>query len=110
MGYCYIRSEPSLWTVGTYDSGEWEPESDHSSPEDAARRVSYLNGKPPLAMNIKHDIIKCAHDLLADGSHPEYERGIMELVRDVLELADDDIRTIFIGLGGSGASSHVAAD
>lgn len=43
--YVYIRSEPSLWTVGHYDpSGKWVPESDHSSAEDAARRVHFLNG------------------------------------------------------------------
>lgn len=45
MSYVYIRSESQLWTVGFYDpSGKWHPESDHSSPEDAAKRVHYLNG------------------------------------------------------------------
>jgi len=34
-----------LWTVGFYHpSGEWEPESDHESSEEAAKRVSWLNG------------------------------------------------------------------
>lgn len=42
--YVYQRSEPSLWTVGTYASGAWEPESDHPSPELAAARVAHLNG------------------------------------------------------------------
>jgi hypothetical protein len=43
--YVYIRSEPSLWTVGFYrPDGKWEPESDHSSSEDAAKRVAWLNG------------------------------------------------------------------
>lgn len=43
--YVYIQSEPSLWTVGHYDpSGDWHPESDHSSPEGAAKRVNWLNG------------------------------------------------------------------
>lgn len=32
-------------TVGFYKpDGEWVPESDHTSPEDAAARVNYLNG------------------------------------------------------------------
>lgn len=47
--YVYIRSEPSLWTVGFYGpDGKWEPESDHASPDDAAARVHYLNGGQPL--------------------------------------------------------------
>ena len=43
--YVYLVSEPGLWTVGFYTpSGEWEPESDHKSREEAAARVHYLNG------------------------------------------------------------------
>ena len=45
--YTYKRTEFSpfeLYTVGTYDSGEWEPESDHSTKDEAAKRVNYLNG------------------------------------------------------------------
>lgn len=43
--YVYIQSEPGLWTVGFYlPNGDWYPESDHASPEEAARRVHYLNG------------------------------------------------------------------
>lgn len=43
--YVYIKSEPELWTVGFYrPSGQWEPESDHASTDEAAARVAYLNG------------------------------------------------------------------
>jgi hypothetical protein len=43
--YVYIRSEKNLWTVGFYArNGRFVSESDHDSPEDAARRVHYLNG------------------------------------------------------------------
>jgi hypothetical protein len=43
--YVYIQSEPGLYTVGFYrPDGKWEPESDHESAEEAARRVRYLNG------------------------------------------------------------------
>lgn len=39
------RGEYPLWTVGFYTpSGEWEAESDHSSKDEAAERVAYLNG------------------------------------------------------------------
>lgn len=43
--YVYINSEPGLWTVGFYQpNGKWEPESDHGSTEEAAKRVAFLNG------------------------------------------------------------------
>ncbi len=43
--YVYIRSESQLWTVGFYGpNGKWNPESDHDSEEEAAKRVHYLNG------------------------------------------------------------------
>lgn len=46
-GFVYIRSEPGLWTVGTYGpDGKWHPESDHGNPGAAAERVAALNGTP----------------------------------------------------------------
>lgn len=43
--WLYIKSEPGLWTVGFYTSDNtWVAESDHSTAEDAAKRVHYLNG------------------------------------------------------------------
>lgn len=49
--WVYIHSEKrfgGLWTVGHYSpDGEWNPESDHKSPESAAERVHYLNGGEP---------------------------------------------------------------
>lgn len=45
MSYVYIQTEPRLWTVGFYrPDGKWQSESDHGSPDDAARRVAWLNG------------------------------------------------------------------
>ena len=43
--YVYIMSEPGLYTVGFYDpKGKWHSDSDHSSTDEAAKRVHYLNG------------------------------------------------------------------
>ena len=43
--YVYVRSEPALWTVGFYRSdGTWEPESDYTDREEAAKRTAWLNG------------------------------------------------------------------
>lgn len=57
----YIQTESQLWTVGTGDpgrlidtkdgiyrysnGGNFNSESDHDTPEKAAARVAYLNGK-----------------------------------------------------------------
>ena len=43
--YVYIKSEPSLWTVGFYNpDGKFISESDWDTQEEAAERVHYLNG------------------------------------------------------------------
>ena len=43
--YVYIQTESGLWTVGFYrPDGSWEPESDYSDKEEAAKRVHWLNG------------------------------------------------------------------
>ncbi len=43
--YVYVKSEPTLWTVGHYDpDGGFVSESDHNTQESAAHRVHYLNG------------------------------------------------------------------
>ena len=48
--YVYVKSEPGLWTTGFYKpDGEWEPEQDCSSADEAARRVAWLNGGPAPA-------------------------------------------------------------
>jgi len=43
--YVYILTQPGVWTVGFYrPNGDWVPESDHRSPDEAASRVNWLNG------------------------------------------------------------------
>ena len=43
--WVYKRTEPGVWTVGFYDPhGNWCPETDHVSRDEAARRVHWLNG------------------------------------------------------------------
>ena len=43
--YVYIRSEPSLYTVGFYDpTGRWQPDSDWNTKDEASKRVIELNG------------------------------------------------------------------
>lgn len=43
--WTYMRTEPSLWTVGFYGPDDkWHPDSDHGSTDEAAARVRWLNG------------------------------------------------------------------
>lgn len=45
MSYVYIRTDPGLFTVGFYKpDGSFEPDSDHTDQEEAAKRVAWLNG------------------------------------------------------------------
>jgi hypothetical protein len=45
VSYVYQSFEAGLWTVGFYrPDGKFEPESDHGSSEEAAKRVAWLNG------------------------------------------------------------------
>lgn len=45
MSYVYIRSEPTVYTVGFYSpEGAWHSDSDFGSRDKAAERVHYLNG------------------------------------------------------------------
>lgn len=45
MSYVYIKSEPNLYTVGFYSpDGEWHPDSDYETREEAQEQVHYLNG------------------------------------------------------------------
>jgi hypothetical protein len=46
--FVYLYTEGSgdpFYTVGFYDpQGNWHPDSDHISQDEAARRIHYLNG------------------------------------------------------------------
>ena len=43
--YIYIQTERGLHTVGHYNpEGEFVPEGDYTEPEEAAKRVRFLNG------------------------------------------------------------------
>ncbi len=44
--YVYIETKPFIWTVGFFDpKGNFVAESKQTSPEVAAKRVAWLNGK-----------------------------------------------------------------
>lgn len=58
MSYVYIRTEPQLWTAGHFTpDGQWEPESDHGSKDEAARRVAWLNGNAGPSLEALADSI-----------------------------------------------------
>lgn len=48
MSYVYTQPNSTTWLVGFYTpDGDFIVESEHESPEAAARRVNYLNGGAP---------------------------------------------------------------
>lgn len=89
MGYIYKqteRGEYPLWTVGTYDSGQWDSESDHSKEEEAAERARYLNGGNTLT-----PLQKVAPDLLEALEKAVYDLETVDglgLDRIVLNMKD----------------------
>jgi hypothetical protein len=61
MSYVYKKTEPKLWTVGFYSpDGKFQPESDYSSSDEAAKRVHYLNGGTSPYVNDALDAIASA--------------------------------------------------
>lgn len=43
--WLYVKSEAQLYTVGFFDpDGNWHPDSDYPSREEAVSRVRWLNG------------------------------------------------------------------
>jgi len=91
MNYVYIRSEHGLWTVGFYaPDGKWQSESDHTSTEDAANRVSFLSGasRDQTIAELK-DVLMDAWAIIANAPEEswrmlsqEEQRAIMVRWRD----------------------------
>lgn len=81
MSYVYIQSEPGLWTVGHYDGGKWEPESDHDSTDAAANRAAKLNGGGGADEDLR-DLLREAVQYL-DG-HGGGAGRLAERIRDAL--------------------------
>ncbi|MGL4177515.1 MAG: hypothetical protein ACRCSN_15725 [Dermatophilaceae bacterium] len=45
--WMYLDTDPGVWTVGFYTpTGQWITDSDHDTPDAAADRCHYLNGRP----------------------------------------------------------------
>lgn len=83
--YVYQQFEPGLWTVGSYDSGKWEPESDHDSEQKAASRVRFLNGGTmPQASNEQLVIAMIAGMLMAAGKETS-DLAAVTVAREILD-------------------------
>ena len=106
--YVYIESEKGLWTVGFYDpTGKWQPESDHHKREDAAIRVSFLNGGTGEAGSLQRvanlerqigelttaadglvGLIRAVQTRCSTHLHPDSSGDDKECLSDVLYLLD----------------------
>lgn len=75
--YCYIQSEPQLWTVGFYSpDGKWHPDSDHSNREEAAERVAWLNGSSK-----EQKQPSCLGDVMPSGFTLKQENAIWAVIQ-----------------------------
>ena len=94
--FVYRNTEPGLWTVGFYDpEGEWHPESDHSSKEQAA----------PLPPQNQKSMMLCRY-ALSDESILNWLRqtGRGEICRDLPQCRPRDA---FSGILQLGALCHL---
>lgn len=107
--WVYLRSEPTLWTVGFYRTdGRWEPDSDHDSADEAAQRVRWLNG----AADEHHD--RMVRALLLCGDVHDGEDGSVGLVdpQALTHLLDgmDETERAQLSAMASRLSSEMRAD
>ena len=98
MGYVYIKNEPALWTVGFYrPDGKWEPESDHGSTEEAARRVVSLNGGRPDG-ELAGEILANAgdgwdRDAVAEATAVDYVRRLEAVKAGAADMLSRFVKT-----------------
>jgi hypothetical protein len=93
--YYYVQSEPHLWTVGCDDArGNWHPDSDHSSKEEASKRVILLNGGSVTVQDSRLEkVITFVQSELAntwpkiEAGPDEYNRGYYQALGFVLGVA-----------------------
>lgn len=83
MKYYYKRTEFSpyeLYTVGYDDSnGDWQPESDHNTKQEAANRVNFLHGGRQ-----ETEYIKEIEDRLIFRLQQEFPDSL-DLVKNIVE-------------------------
>lgn len=75
MTWIYKQTEPTLWTVGHMEGERFAPESDHGTPDEAARRVHYLNGGIYPWCGRLHEGMCCNQPLGHEGEHKEWASG-----------------------------------
>lgn len=76
MSWVYTHTEENIWTVGFYDPlGEWITESDHDTPEGAARRVHYLNGGTDLSAERRIATTLTRHANPEEGDNDDHNGG-----------------------------------
>lgn len=89
--YVYLKSEPGLWTVGFYaPNGTWRSESDHVSPDDAAKRCNWLNGRGTYPSTSQPEIVTAllrAYTFLDANFDEEDMADILEPCREALGKA-----------------------
>lgn len=102
--WVYIQSEPQLWTVGFYGPDDkWHSDSDHSSREEAGKRVHYLNGgqlEPAELDKAFRQKSEEQYQKIVDNLFEELKKSISSDldIRDTVQLDIGHDRKIEIGI------------
>jgi hypothetical protein len=97
--YVYIQSEAELWTVGFYaPNGNWIPEADYESEEDAANRVAFLNGGVVEVALVNErfrpepmDPSRLAHLMLDWEDAQQYADKLRSQIEEQIELLGESV-------------------
>lgn len=111
MSYIYIKTESRLWTVGFYGpNGEFTPESDHSSTEEGAARVHYLNGGNDR-VGTGQCVVKTwrGGEELARINMPKGRRVFIDVAIDDISI-DGNVVTLDLALEPGSIISHHPSD
>jgi hypothetical protein len=108
--WVYLNSEPQLWTVGFYDSnGEWHPESDHASEQEAALRVNFLNGGNADSLTRELSELREERDklkLIISGKTFFDEKEVMQKEIDGLREENERLKAMVVGLAPKSVMSE----
>lgn len=93
--YVYLKTNYGVWTVGFYDpKGKWHPESEEYSPQQAAKRVAWLNGKQISTFDSDRLTLKeLLHCLQTDLWDPNNKRTLAR-IRNLINAMSRDFNYV----------------
>ena len=78
--------EPSIYVVGWHDpKGNWHTDNEYDTPEEAAVRCAFLNGKPIGQVETNRLASATANEITFSVKIPDKASKLMELATDLGE-------------------------